>query len=301
MSLLANETTFAGATGGDLPVVALHSSASTGGQWKSLAAALGAPGAAGGSGRCPLIAPDLPGYGAAAADIGVDGAADLTSEAEAVLEKIGPRAEGIHLVGHSYGGAVALRIALTHPNLVRSLTLIEPVVFHLLLRGSGSGNEALKHYREIIGLRDRLRGALAAGWPAYGMAAFVDFWNGAGTWWNAEAGQRQRLAAQASAVLRNFTLVLAETWTAGDIAGLPMPLLTVTGSESPAVSRFLTDKIVDAAADVTAARVFGAGHMLPMTHAATVNELIIRHIRKTRETEAGQRRRAFFQRPSAAA
>ena len=44
----------------------------------------------------------------------------------------------MHLVGHSHGAAVALEIAIQRPDLVRSLTLIEPAVYHLLHSGSAS-------------------------------------------------------------------------------------------------------------------------------------------------------------------
>jgi non-heme chloroperoxidase len=37
-----------------------------------------------------------------------------------------------HIAGHSFGGAVALRLALRHPELVRSLILIEPGVSGVL-------------------------------------------------------------------------------------------------------------------------------------------------------------------------
>src|SRR5688572_31823986 len=45
--------------------------------------------------------------------------------------KIGPA----HLVGHSYGAAVALQLALRHPELVRTLVLAEPGVAGVLTDG----------------------------------------------------------------------------------------------------------------------------------------------------------------------
>ncbi|MGF1628588.1 MAG: alpha/beta fold hydrolase [Kiloniellaceae bacterium] len=282
-------------TGPARPVVALHSSASTGGQWKSLATAL--------AGR-EVITPDLPGYGRASFRDGArDDAASLAGDAAAVLRTLGARADvgapAFHLVGHSYGGAVALKIALSYPQRVLSLTLIEPVLFHLLpLAG---GDEDMRLYRGILGIRDRLRGAVAAGWPAHGMAAFVDFWNGEGAWDKADAEQRQRLAAQARAVLRNFAACLGESWPATDIARLAMPLLTISGEASPAVARRLTDKLVDAAGEVTAARLFDAGHMSPLTHAADVNALIQRHVRLAEGANSSVPRVAPFRRSSVAA
>lgn len=273
------------------PVVALHSSASTGGQWKALAAAL--PGRA-------VFTPDLPGYGRASfRDSARDNTGSLADDAAAVLRTLGAQAPAFHLVGHSYGGAVALKIALGQPQRVLSLTLIEPVLFHLLpLSGS---DEDMRLYRGILGVRDRLRGAVAAGWPAHGMSAFVDFWNGAGSWDHADAEQRQRLAAQARSVLRNFTACFGESWPVSEVSRLAMPLLTITGSESPAVGQRLTDKLVDAAQQVTAARLFGAGHMAPLTHAATVNALIERHVRLAEENYASVPQGAVFHHASAAA
>lgn len=278
------------------PVLALHSSASNGGQWKALAAALG--------GDAPVITPDLPGYGRAAfrdgrRDLDRDGPASLAADAAAVLRGLGDDVAAFHLVGHSYGGAVAMKIALDHPSRVLSLTLIEPVLFHLLpLAGHA---EDLRLYRGILGIRDRLRGAVAAGWPAHGMAAFVDFWNGTGSWDALAVEQRQRLAGQARAVLDNFTAVLDESWPVADVAWLRCPLLTITGAQSPAVARQVTDRILDAAPAVTAARIFRAGHMSPLTHAATVNALIGRHIRLAEATEGPAARVPAFRRTSAAA
>lgn len=274
------------------PVLALHSSASSGGQWKALAAAL--------DGVAPVITPDLPGYGRAAFRDGRRGeTATLAADAAAVLRGLGDDAPAFHLVGHSYGGAVALRIALDHPERVLSLTLIEPVLFHLLALAGGA--EDLRLYRGILGIRDRLRGAVAAGWPAHGMAAFVDFWNGAGSWDGIAVEQRQRLAGQARAVLDNFTAVLDESWPVSDVARLGCPLQTITGAQSQAVARQVTDRILDAVPVVTATRLFRAGHMSPLTHAATVNALIERHIRLAEAVEGPAAREPVFRRTPAAA
>ena len=41
--------------------------------------------------------------------------------------------EKFHLIGHSYGGMVALQLAAqAQPQRVRSLSLFEPIAFHLL-------------------------------------------------------------------------------------------------------------------------------------------------------------------------
>ena len=100
-------------------VVLLHSSASSGAQWRSLCAPLAE--------RFTALAPDLYGYGAS--DPWPGRAAMTLADEVAPLEALLARRPGpVHLVGHSYGGAVALRLALRAPTL-RSLTLIEPVAF----------------------------------------------------------------------------------------------------------------------------------------------------------------------------
>ncbi|MCY1142139.1 alpha/beta hydrolase [Actinoplanes sp. Pm04-4] len=56
-----------------------------------------------------------------------DGISDYAADASDILELMasaGPH--GVHLLGHSYGGTVAMLAAAARPDLVRSLTLVEP-------------------------------------------------------------------------------------------------------------------------------------------------------------------------------
>ncbi len=49
----------------------------------------------------------------------------------------------VHLVGHSYGGLIATYLAYKHPELLRSLTLIEPTVFSVLIENRNSAIQRL--------------------------------------------------------------------------------------------------------------------------------------------------------------
>jgi pyruvate dehydrogenase E2 component (dihydrolipoamide acetyltransferase) len=72
----------------------------------------------------PTYALDLPGHGGSSKELAADGA-DVGALAGAVLDFMDAEAIGkAHLVGHSLGGAVALDLALNHPDRVRSVTAI---------------------------------------------------------------------------------------------------------------------------------------------------------------------------------
>ena len=101
------------------PVLLVHASSSSGAQWRSLQADL-AP-------RFRTLAVDLLGYGNTSP---WDASRELASDDELELLEAVVAAVGhgpIHLVGHSYGGLNALRLALSDRVQLRLLTLIEPI------------------------------------------------------------------------------------------------------------------------------------------------------------------------------
>ena len=110
--------------GTGVPVVLLHAGGSSGKQWLKTASFL--------DDRFRAVAPDLWGFGQTE---GWTGEGNLTHDHQALLvvgiiEEVisGP----VHLVGHSYGGATALRLALHRSDLLRTLVLIEPIATPLL-------------------------------------------------------------------------------------------------------------------------------------------------------------------------
>ena len=129
------------------PVVLIHCSGSSGAQWRALAASL--------SDRYHVLAPDLIGYGGSA-PWASRAEFCLAQEAALIRSLIGRLQRPVHLVGHSYGGAVALHIARTRPELLRSLTLVEPSAFHLLRGGDAIDMAGLEEIMASRGGRERL-------------------------------------------------------------------------------------------------------------------------------------------------
>ena len=75
-----------------------------------------------------LLVPDRPGHGKSPSPGRPD---DAAADGEWAAELLGDSA---HLIGHSFGGCVALAAASLRPAAVRSLTLIEPAMLSLAAR-----------------------------------------------------------------------------------------------------------------------------------------------------------------------
>ncbi|MDF0498620.1 acetoin dehydrogenase dihydrolipoyllysine-residue acetyltransferase subunit [Bradyrhizobium yuanmingense] len=104
-----------GAAGEGDAIVLIHGFASSSRSWDLNVPALTRRGRA--------ITIDLPGHGASSKDVR-SSLSDLVDSVAAAVDMVA--AGGTHLVGHSLGGAVALQVALVHPDRFRSLTLIAP-------------------------------------------------------------------------------------------------------------------------------------------------------------------------------
>jgi pimeloyl-ACP methyl ester carboxylesterase len=246
-------------------VVCLHANASTSVQWRALMETL--------AGRFHVLAADSYGSGRSPAWT-TDRPLSLRDEVD-LLEPVFARAGDPHvLVGHSYGAAVALVAAVSQPGRVRALAVYEPVLFGLVDAESPPPNDA-------DGIRGAVAGAAAAldaGNPAGAAECFIDFWMGRGAWARMPESRQTPIAASIGNIRGWAAALINEPTPLAAFSNLQVPILFMTGSESPAPSRAVARLLVSVLPQVQVVEVKGAGHMAPITHPEMVNDAIVRFL-----------------------
>lgn len=182
--------------------------------------------------------------------------------------------QGLHLVGHSYGGAVALQIALQQPRRVRSFTLYEPVAFGLL---AALGPDE-PGWLEIRDVATTLGARLDDGDDLGAARGFCAYWQGRDVWPELDEVQRVRLAEAMPSVRRHFEALFAAQWSDGLLGMLQMPVQLLCGSATRTSARRVAQRLAAKLPCAKLRMLDGAGHMAPITDAARVNALILEHL-----------------------
>lgn len=233
---------------GPRKVLALHCTLGHSGAWRGVTEALGAD--------ATLTAPDMPSHGQSPDWDGQNSFADTVfAAALACLD------EPMDVIGHSFGGAVALRLALDRPDLVRTLTMFEPVFFHV----------ALTDAPETVAEHDEMAApamtALAEGDAGLAARLFNRMWSEGPRWPDLTQASR-------AAMTRAIPVVPGETgFILRDSAGmLPrladchLPALLVRGEGAYGIIRATNAGLARRLPDAREAVIAGAGHMAPITN-----------------------------------
>ena len=239
----------------------LHSGGFTSRQWRKLGEML-AP-------EFRVVAPDLLGYGPNGP--WPEGEPfHFRQDLEFLLTKID---EPVHVVGHSYGGFLALQLALARPELVRSIAAFEPVAFGILDEVEDADARA-----GLSGV-ERTWKPDASGADESWLAAFVDWWNGPGAWTRLPEETRAAFRSVGWKVFQEVMTLAADRTDQARYATIAVPTLVLGGANSPLTERRVVEKL-GASLPRAEARLFeGMGHMGPITHAALVNPAIASHVR----------------------
>lgn len=263
------------------PVIALHCSGADGRQWRKLADVV-AP-------RFNLIAIDCYGCESTGAWPG-ERPFTLADEARRVVDLIDRLGTAVHLVGHSYGGGVALRVAVERPAAIASLTLYEPSAFHLL---SQLGPGGLAAREEILRLDHAVSSGVVSGDYHAAIASFVDYWNGAGAAAALQPKVREALLRWLPKAPLDFRALLGERTPLAAYRQLGVPALILRGQNGPEPSRLIAESLARVIRRARLSVVPGAGHMGPFTHADEVNTSIAEHLRSASAAAAIRSLRAL--------
>ena len=229
----------------------LHPGMTQGRLWREVAQPL--------SDRLTVTAPDLPGHGKS----GWDAKGDYLRRSADVVTALcdGP----VDLVGHSMGGVVALAVALDRPDLVRSLTLVEPVLF-----AATRGTPAFDRHLEAMAPFDA---ACRAGDPATAAREFLSVWGTGQTWEDLPLARQRELAgriplvrAAEAGLIHDSCGILAS----GRLEGFGRPVCLIGGDASPPVAAAILDALQARLPDAARVTVAGAGHMVTVTHPGAV-------------------------------
>jgi pimeloyl-ACP methyl ester carboxylesterase len=245
--------------GAGAPVVFLHSGVGSAGEWKQVFS-LWPEG-------YRLVAIDAYRDGTGPGEVGRRSLDDYADQVYAVAEHVG---DPVCLVGFSWGGATALRVAVAAPDLVDSLAVVEPEAYALLRTQDDDA------YAEICGLRDRWRAHVRAGRWYEAFEEFVDFYNGPGSFARWPPPRRDAFLADQRTRGDLWDILFDDDLLTLDaLASVTVPVQVVEGSLTSAVDHAICDIVARHVPHAQHTLIEGAGHMMPLTHPESLTRALL--------------------------
>jgi len=244
----------------------VHGAGATSAAWEDVFDVLGT--------SADLVAIDLHGVGGTTAwsshrRMGLEDEAELVLTAG--MELFGERP--FHVIGHGYGGAVALCAAVLAPEALLGVTTYDLRSLGLLerLEPDGEAYPIMKEQRDRFVRRMESGDALEAitGWVAHHLGPEV--------WPSLERDERRALIELAPPMLEQWHALSSDRTTVADLRGLKAPLLVMCGSKTrPSESRL--SQLLHGHAPVGRFELLsGAGHLAPTTHPTMLAGTWTRH------------------------
>ncbi|MEC7764006.1 MAG: alpha/beta hydrolase [Pseudomonadota bacterium] len=213
--------------------------------------------------KLQMTAFDRPGHGLSAPWTGGDDGAKLHALVTDIAGQLIDRRADV--IGHSYGATVALRLAMDWPEHVRSLVMIEPVLF-AAIRGTDLFDQA-------SGMIDQLRAFLASGDRMAAARTFNDLTNPELPFDSLPAERQKRLASRIDIVVEESSATFDDTTgllAPGRLEKIKQPVLLLESANPPVGIRAIHEALCARIPQAQRVIIAGAGHMAPLTHPENV-------------------------------
>ena len=246
-------------------VVLIHNSVSGNRQWRSLTAVL-AP-------NFRVLAVNLRGYGETTPFAGTR--AQTLDDQVAVVTAACNLAKGpIRLVGHSFGGTVALGAAKQLGDRVEQVVLLEPNPFRMLdiADRTEAFDEAAALHASVKLLGQSKRWTQLA-------ALFADYFSGDGTWASMPDDRRRAFAAALPPNFYEWDAVMNDVTTPGEWGRIAANVLVVGFGGTRRSLREIVEIFAEENPHWSFAHLAEGGHMAPVTRPDLVNPVIEQFLR----------------------
>ncbi|MBA3478030.1 MAG: alpha/beta hydrolase, partial [Lautropia sp.] len=174
----------------------------------------------------------------------------------------------VHLVGHSFGGTVALAAALAATVEVASLSCFEANPIGLI---QDRGDGAL--YQETLRMSRDFEAAVGAG-ERDAPARIIDFWGGEGAFAAMPEPVKAYCRDTAEVNVVDWRTAFGYGVTSLECSSLRVPVLLARGGLANPAMVAITDALQESLPQARSAVVEGAGHFLISSHPARCAELL---------------------------
>ena len=241
-------------------VMLVHSSVSGARQWRSLMEYLKAD--------FHVMAVNLFGYGKTAPWPGerVQTLDDQAGLVEAVLP---PHAGAVCLVGHSFGGAVAMKVAARLSGRAARLVLLEANPFDLLRQAGRT-----EAFAEAMQLRNYIKKHGDLGQWSTAAEKFADYWGGAGSWSAMAPDRRDAFTVALKPNFFEWDAVMDKTSAEQWAQLLPAATLVVSDLNTVRPVREIVELFRQSCPMWTYKEIAAGGHMAPLSRPDLINPLV---------------------------
>ncbi len=244
-------------------IVMVPGSCSTGAAWHKVVSRL--------SDRFRCVTTSLLGYGETLERRTIEDSS-ISHEVEALASVVRKACGPVHLVGHSFGGLVAIALAIRNEAHLVSLTVVEAPASELL-RESGE----FQYHNDFRQMSDSFITAYRGG-DKQAIAAMIDFYGGARTYDSWPAAARAYAIETTPVNILDWESAYGFPLSPQLLASIDVPTLVLRGQSSHQAVKRANELISECIERASLTTIDSAAHFMITTHANDVAEAIAHHV-----------------------